>query len=70
MSVAVILGGVAGDSPVEPVRGPLVSALFTPHRRVAVRLAGGAAGPQFCTCGDVWPCRVEEAAARLLDLPG
>ena len=57
----------------------LVGALFAVHRRVVVRLdldyaaaAGGPEaaprpGPEFCTCGDVWPCRIEDAAARILD---
>lgn len=47
----------------------LVGALFAVHRRVVVRLGDGAAGPMFCTCGDVWPCRNEELAATVLDFP-
>lgn len=46
-----------------------VGVLFATHRRVVVRTADGAAGPEFCTCGDVWPCRSEELAARILDFP-
>lgn len=69
MSVAVVMGDVAEHGVAGAPRSPLISALFFPHRRVVVHLDGGAAGPQFCTCGDVWPCRVEEAAARVLDLP-
>ena len=55
----------------------LVGALFAVHRRVVVRpdLAATAdrpgdatrGGPEFCTCGDVWPCRSESEAARILD---
>jgi hypothetical protein len=60
-----LVGGGAADGS----RNALISALFSPHRRVEVRLGDGLVGPQFCTCGDVWPCRVEEAAARILDLP-
>ena len=46
-----------------------VSALFAIHRRVAVTLPDGQQGPEFCTCGDVWPCRNEADAATLLDFP-
>jgi hypothetical protein len=60
----------------------LVGALFAMHRRVVVRpdlvdeadaavevTAATAAtpGPEYCTCGDVWPCRTESDAARILD---
>jgi hypothetical protein len=44
-----------------------VGVLFATHRRVAVRTPAGTAGPEFCTCGDVWPCRREELAVRILD---
>ncbi len=47
----------------------LISALFAVHRRVVVRGSDGAAGPEFCTCGDVWPCRNEAEAACVLDWP-
>lgn len=53
----------------EPALRSWVAVLFATHRRVAVRTEDGAAGPEFCTCGDVWPCRSEELAARILDLP-
>lgn len=43
--------------------------LFATHRRVAVRELDGRAGPEFCTCGDVWPCRSEQIAARILEFP-
>ncbi|NUR28457.1 MAG: hypothetical protein HOV83_21895 [Catenulispora sp.] len=43
--------------------------LFATHRRVAVRGLDGGAGPEFCTCGDVWPCRSEQIAARILEFP-
>src|SRR4051812_44613365 len=43
------------DEIVVPDRRGLARALFATHRRVAVRN-----GPEFCTCGDVWPCRSEE----------
>jgi hypothetical protein len=52
------------DEVVVPDHRSLVRVLFATHRRVAVRN-----GPEFCTCGDVWPCRSEELAARILDDP-
>ena len=69
LSVAVVPGDLAGGDPAEASRSALISALFSPHRRVEVRLGDGLVGPRFCTCGDLWPCRVEEAAARILDPP-
>ena len=46
-----------------------VDALFATHRRVVVRRdpVSGETAAEFCTCGDVWPCRSEELAARVLD---
>jgi hypothetical protein len=55
--------------PTEHDQRSLVGVLFAIHRRVPVRLADGSAGPVFCTCGDVWPCRSEELAASVLDFP-
>lgn len=45
----------------------LVSVLFAVHRRVVVRIDGARLGPQYCTCGDLWPCQSEADAARILD---
>lgn len=58
----------ADDVVVRESRG-WVGVLFAVHRRVAVRALDGGAGPEFCTCGDVWPCRNEALAARMLDFP-
>ena len=74
MSVAVVVEPVAPSSarssaPYSGEFRAMVSALFAVHRRVPVRDADGVEGPVFCTCGDVWPCRNEELASRLLDFP-
>ena len=68
---------ITRDHPLDTYR-TLVGSLFAVHRRVVVRTVIGADadtdatgtnvdGPEFCTCGDVWPCRSEDAAARILD---
>ena len=67
MSVANPETAAHQQTPVAPDSRGWVGVLFATHRRVAVRTAAGTAGPQFCTCGDVWPCRREELAVRILD---
>ncbi|MEY9887404.1 hypothetical protein ABIA31_001033 [Catenulispora sp. MAP5-51] len=55
------------DDHVAPDYRNWVGVLFAVHQRVEVRGLDGEPGPVFCTCGDVWPCRSENEAARLLD---
>jgi hypothetical protein len=57
------------DDQVVPDYRSWVGVLFAVHQKVAVRGPHGEAGPEYCTCGDVWPCRSEEIAARILDFP-
>jgi hypothetical protein len=64
---ASVEAGISISTPWSSAYNALVSALFAVHRRVVVRMADSAGAVEFCTCGDVWPCRVEDAAARILD---